>query len=59
MAATPNIMLYTAATPNGRKASVLLEELKSAYGLSYEYKTLSLSQNEQKAKWFLKVRSCL
>jgi len=55
MAATPNIMLYTAATPNGRKVSVFLEELKSAYNLSYEYKTLSLSQNDQKADWYLKI----
>jgi glutathione S-transferase len=29
-------MLYTVGTPNGRKASVMLEELKAAYGLEYE-----------------------
>lgn len=39
------ITLYTAATPNGWKASVVLEEL----GLPYEVKALDLTQNEQKA----------
>jgi glutathione S-transferase len=29
-------MLYTVGTPNGRKVSVMLEELKAAYGLEYE-----------------------
>ena len=39
------ISLYTAATPNGWKASVVLEEL----GLPYEVKALDLTRNEQKA----------
>lgn len=30
------LVLYTAATPNGHKVSILLEELKAAYGLQYE-----------------------
>jgi len=30
-------LLYTAGTPNGRKASVFLEELKAAYGVDYEW----------------------
>ena len=30
------LLLYTAGTPNGRKVSVLLEELKALYGLEYE-----------------------
>ncbi len=31
------LVLYTAATPNGHKVSILLEELKAAYGIQYEY----------------------
>ena len=31
----PALLLYTAGTPNGHKASVLLEELKAVYGLEY------------------------
>jgi glutathione S-transferase len=29
-------LLYTSGTPNGRKASVFLEELRAAYGVDYE-----------------------
>ena len=29
-------LLYTAGTPNGRKVSILLEELKAVYGIDYE-----------------------
>ena len=36
MAAKRPLLLYTAATPNGHKVSVLLEELKAAYGVEYE-----------------------
>lgn len=45
------IDLYTAATPNGWKASVMLEEL----GLPYEVHALSLSKKQQKEDWFLKI----
>jgi glutathione S-transferase len=45
------ITLYTAATPNGIKASVMLEEL----GLKYEVHAISLSDLEQKEDWFLKL----
>lgn len=32
------LVLYTAPTPNGHKVSIMLEELKAAYGnLDYEY----------------------
>ena len=31
------LQLYTAGTPNGRKVSILLEELQEQYGLKYEY----------------------
>ena len=45
------IDLYTAATPNGWKISIALEEL----GLLYNVHSLSLSAQEQKAEWFLKI----
>lgn len=45
------IDLYTAATPNGHKASVALEEL----GLDYEVKLLDLRAEEQKQDWFLRI----
>ena len=45
------IILYTAATPNGRKASIMLEEV----GLPYEVRWLKLDQNEQKEDWFLGI----
>lgn len=58
MAATENskkdpsdIHLYTAATPNGIKISILLEEL----GLPYKVTKISLSKNEQKEPWFLEI----
>jgi len=56
--AKPTLTLYTAATPNGHKASVALEELKSAYPnapISYEYKAIDFSKIEQKEPWFLKI----
>jgi glutathione S-transferase len=45
------ITLYTAATPNGHKASVTLEEL----ALPYEVKPIELAKNQQKQEWFLKI----
>lgn len=45
------IELYTAATPNGHKVSVALEEL----GLTYETRKIDLSANEQKEPWFLAI----
>ena len=45
------IDLYTAATPNGHKASITLEEL----GLPYTVHALDLSAGEQKAPWFLAI----
>ncbi|KDQ14859.1 hypothetical protein BOTBODRAFT_32213 [Botryobasidium botryosum FD-172 SS1] len=52
---TKPLLLYTAGTPNGRKPSIFLEELKSAYGLEYDYRALALGKNEQKEEWYLKV----
>lgn len=45
------ITLYTAATPNGWKASITLEELE----LPYELKTISFDENEQKSDWYVKI----
>lgn len=47
----PDITLYTAATPNGWKVSIALEEL----GVDYEVKSLSLRDNEQKTDDYLKI----
>jgi GST-like protein len=45
------IDLYTAATPNGYKVSIALEEL----GLPYELRVLNLAEGEQKQPWFLAI----
>lgn len=45
------IDLYTAATPNGHKVSIALEELD----LAYQLHVLDLGKNEPKAPWFLKI----
>ena len=45
------IDLYTAATPNGHKVSIALEEL----ALSYTLKTLDLAKGEQKLPEFLAI----
>jgi GSH-dependent disulfide-bond oxidoreductase len=43
--------LYTAATPNGWKVSIALEEM----GLPYEVKVISFEDNEQKSDWYVKL----
>jgi GST-like protein len=45
------IDLYTAATPNGHKASIVLEEL----GLAYQAHILSFDKKEQKTPEFLGI----
>ena len=45
------IDLYTAATPNGHKVSIALEEL----ALPYTVHALELQQNTQKEPWFLAI----
>ena len=45
------IDLYTAATPNGHKVSIALEEL----GLPYTLKVLNLSEGEQRHPDYLKI----
>jgi len=45
------IDLYTAATPNGHKISIALEEL----GLPYRVRVLDLAAREPKQSWFLAI----
>ncbi len=45
------IELFTAATPNGWKVSIALEEL----GLPYSVRPITLGKLEQKEEWFLKI----
>jgi len=45
------IDLYTAATPNGWKASIMLEEVE----LPYRVRALDLGKNEQKEPWYLEI----
>ena len=45
------IELYTAATPNGYKVSIMLEELD----LEYEVHKINLSKGEQREEWFLNM----
>jgi GSH-dependent disulfide-bond oxidoreductase len=45
------IELFTAATPNGWKISIALEEM----GLPYTLRPLALSKLEQKEEWYLKI----
>lgn len=45
------IELYTAATPNGHKASVTLEEI----GLPYSVHPIHLGRGEQKQDWYLRL----
>jgi GST-like protein len=45
------IDLYTAPTPNGWKASIVLEEL----ALPYELHAIRLDKLEQKEEWFLRI----
>ena len=45
------IELFTAATPNGHKISIALEEL----GLPYVLRVLDLGKLEQKQSWFLAI----
>lgn len=46
-----NIDLYTWATPNGRKASIMLEEV----GLDYDVHPIDISKGEQHQEHFLAV----
>ncbi|KAF4617840.1 hypothetical protein D9613_006084 [Agrocybe pediades] len=48
-------LLYTAGTPNGRKTSIYLEELKPWYWIGYDTYKIDISQNTQKEDWFLAI----
>jgi glutathione S-transferase len=45
------IELYTAPTPNGWKASIMLEEI----GLPYEVQAIDLLEGVQKEPWYLRI----
>jgi glutathione S-transferase len=45
------IRLFTAATPNGWKASIALEEM----AIPYEVHRIHLSKNEQKQDWYVRI----
>jgi glutathione S-transferase len=45
------IELFTAATPNGWKASITLEEL----GMEYRVRPISFDKKEQKEPWYLQI----
>jgi GST-like protein len=45
------IELFTAATPNGWKASIALEEL----GIPYKVRRIDFDKREQKEPWYLKI----
>ena len=45
------ITLFTAATPNGHKASIMLEEAE----IPYEVRRIDLGANEQKEDWYLEI----
>lgn len=55
----PKLHLYTAGTPNGYKASIILEELILAYpdskDVQYDFHALSFAKNDQKSESFLKI----
>ncbi|KAF7560807.1 hypothetical protein G7046_g3338 [Stylonectria norvegica] len=46
-----DITLYTVGTPNGIKASILLEELN----LEYKLYAIKMTDDEQKEPWFLEI----
>ncbi|KAM3074082.1 hypothetical protein ACMFMF_006106 [Clarireedia jacksonii] len=53
--AKSGIELLTFGTPNGHKATILLEELKEAYGKDYVYQSINIMENIQKEPWFTKI----
>jgi len=53
--AKSGIELLTFGTPNGQKVSILLEELKEAYGKDYTLQSINITKNTQKEPWFTAV----
>jgi len=54
LVAKSGIELLTFGTPNGHKASIILEELKAAYGKEYTFQSINIMENIQKEPWFTK-----
>ncbi|KIY01305.1 uncharacterized protein Z520_02857 [Fonsecaea multimorphosa CBS 102226] len=50
--AQSGIELLTFGTPNGLKISILLEELKEAYGKEYTYQAVNILKDTQKQPWY-------
>ncbi|KAI1499514.1 glutathione S-transferase [Biscogniauxia marginata] len=55
LVAKSGIELLTFGTPNGHKASILLEELKEAYGKEYTWQAINIMKNIQKESWFIAI----
>lgn len=53
--AKSGIELLTFGTPNGYKVSILLEELKEAYGKDYTWQSINITKNTQKEPWFTAI----
>lgn len=56
--AKDGIELLTLGTPNGYKASIVLEEIKEAYGdkaPSYVWQAINIMKNTQKQEWYTKI----
>lgn len=53
--AKEGIELLTFWTPNGYKISILLEELKAAYGKTYTWQNINIFQNKQKDPWYTAI----
>lgn len=54
--ANKGLELLSMETPNGVKASIMLEELKEAYGKpDYVVQAIDIMQNIQKEPWFTKL----
>jgi glutathione S-transferase len=47
--------LGVSGTPNGHKVSILLEELKEAYGKEYTVQSIHIGKNTQKEPWYTKL----
>ncbi|KAJ9151245.1 Disulfide-bond oxidoreductase YfcG [Pleurostoma richardsiae] len=53
--ANKGIELFTAGTPNGYKATIVLEELKEAYGKEYTWQAINIMKNTQKQPWYTAI----
>ncbi|KAI1828662.1 glutathione S-transferase II [Xylaria intraflava] len=53
--AKSGIELFTFATTNGYKVSILLEELKEAYGKEYTWQVVNIVNNTQKEPWYTAI----